>query len=552
MATTIRELLTVLGVDADTAKVAEFDRALGDAKGNMQSAVKVAALFTGAALAATAAVAGLVVSTMRAGDEIDKGSQKVATSAREYQVLSKMADLGGASVSELQAGLRNLNAEKDRATEAGRDYIEVAGGMRIGLRDAGGELLSQTGIWKAVADQVAATADEQERLTIASAAFGSRAGGALVAALAEGGGALDALEAKMLRNGQLMSDDLVKGSALLTDQLGDVRDIMGGLRNTIAEALMPVVNGLLGRFLAWYEANGALIRQRLERWAERLGRGMRWLGDQVAWVDEVVRKRLGGWERILMAVAAAIAVVVAALVAFAAAKAFLAIKAALAALLAGFSVIGAVGAAALALVTAAVLLVTAQMTALIFIVQDLLTWLRGGESVIGAFVEANYEAEGALGALSRGIVTTIDWLAALLDLAQAVGGWLAATFGPQLRAEVDQFIAALEVVWGWLGRIADALAPIIDGWGQVGAMVTGGVRGLAASIRGEDAREAAAAMGPAAAAARSGSQTNNSVVQEVRVEVGAGADSVDVQEAVRRGLEQANRNALGVLGGGEV
>lgn len=557
--TTIRELLTVLGVKTETKELAAFDKKVELAKKGMEGAAKMAAILTGAVVAGTVAIAGIVASTVAAGSAVADGAARTALSAREYQTLGFVAQQSGASVEQLETALKGLNKRTTDAAEAGKDYVDLVNGQTLSLKGANGETLTQAQLMAQLADKIAAATSGQERMALAAAALGERAGPELVAALSGGSKGLAAMEARAEALGLVMSEQLVDGADELGDRLDEVKGVVGGLRNAIAERLIPVANDLLKRLVDWYEINGKLIRSRLAWWAERIANGVRALAGRVVAADAVVQRVFGGWRPILIGIAGAVGLVSTSVGGLAGLKAWFAIKSALAAI---SLLVSAVAAAlgigfwpAVAVISAFAAVVALAAAGVVFFalqIEDLVVYLQGGNSAMGEFIERNREAQGALGGLARWLEANLIEIQALGELLTAVGQKFWEAFGPGITGMVHALSAALQTLFGWITSVADAFigAKLDERAAATGERVSF-IRGLTASITGDSGAVASAAVGPGAAAGGS-SRTSNSVQQSISVSVGSDANAGSIRETILSAMDEANRGALSAMSGAEV
>lgn len=589
MSTTIRELLVEFGVDADVGSVKEFDAsveaaiealehviqemaqfneeaeesadamedvadeaegaadstaglddAMGGATITLGTAAKAAAVFVAGIAAITAATVALINSTREAGDEIDKNSDSLAMNAREYQVTMFAATQAGAELEQVRGGMTQLNAKVQAATKAGQGYVELLDGTTMSIRGANGEILTQTELLAKVADAVQAAATEEERLTIATSMLGMETGARLIPMLENGSEGIAAMEERAEALGIIMSDELVKSSADLTDRLGEVTGVLAGMRNAIAEKLLPVVNDLLGRFLDWYEANGDLIRQQLEEWADGIADGIERIGESLSKMDgqEGVFDDL---VTVLDALVFGINLVLASINILSTAAAWGGLELA----------IDAIKIAWIALIVAAQLTMgwlilpieaaVALFVGLVMVIDDLITMFEGGESAIGSFIERNREADTIVGALARGLENMIRIGMALYELVSALGALAVQVFGEAFGPYVETAVNLLGMLADGADMAVNAITPLLDALNTslLGGALEG-IGGLTAMVQGvTDGAEGAGS-------------TSNAISNEISVTVSGDADGQSIAEQIREALDRSNRDAVAALAGAEV
>lgn len=151
-----------------------------------------------------------------AGDEIDKGSQKLRISAGDYQRLKYAADLSGTSMTALATAQKKL----------------AASGSELDLKQA--------------IEQVASISDENERAAAATELFGAKAGQEMLPLLNAGKDGIAAMYAEAEKYGMIMSDEAVKASAAFQDSLTQLKGTMTGLKNEMIGKLLPSLTNLTG------------------------------------------------------------------------------------------------------------------------------------------------------------------------------------------------------------------------------------------------------------------------------------------------------------------
>jgi len=554
VSTTIRELLVAFGVDADTAELSEFDSAISSASSNMASAAKAAAVLAAGVALVAGAVAGVINSARSAGDEIDKNSQALAMNAREYQSVVFAAQQGGAELEQLRGGMTQLNAKVQAATKAGDDYVTLLDGTTMAIRGANGETLTQYQLLGQIADAVRAATTEEDKLTIATSLLGMEGGARLIPMLENGAAGLDSMADRAQNLGFIMSDELVKASANLTDRMGEVRGVVSGLRNTIAEKLIPVVNEMLERFLDWYEANADLIKQKVEVWAMKVEAAIVAISDAISTIEEKI-DIIDTLVFALEAAAVAVGVLSVGLAAFAGAKAWAGISAGYTALITGVELVAAAVGLAFWEVVLIAAAVAAAIAAIVFIVDDLIAFFSGADSALGTFIERNKDANTLLGVLARNLQLVVDIGGAFVDLFQAiwslvglVAGQFADKFDPQIKQAIELMRAfgdvAMQVADIFMGILIPATDLFTSGPMR---LLLGGLQSATAGVQG-----ITDSAGLAPSASMAGGGGSSSISNEVNVSMNGGdANAQDVAAVIEQALARSNRDALASMAGAE-
>ncbi|MBQ5629892.1 MAG: phage tail tape measure protein [Ruminococcus sp.] len=212
---------------------------------------------TGVAVAITALGAAAVATgkklwdmaneTAKAGDEIDKQSQKLGVSAENYQKLSYAMERCGADVEDFRKGATNISKTLAEVQD-GADEAETAiGQLGVSLKNTDGTMRSTEDV---LLDTIAALADmddETERNAAANKIFG-KSYQELAPLLNSGADGIRDLMDEAEEYGMVMSDDAVKASAAFEDSLTKLKGTLGGIKNNLGAALLTPLTTLVDGF----------------------------------------------------------------------------------------------------------------------------------------------------------------------------------------------------------------------------------------------------------------------------------------------------------------
>ena len=457
-AVTIRELLTKLGVDADTAAVQQYDKALGTAKKTMLAAAAAATAFSGALLAST-------VATGRQGDEAAKAGARVGVTAEEMQELGFAAEQTGARLIDVETAFRRqARAAADAAKGTGR-AAETYADLEIKVKDASGRFKEPLDLFLETADVMRGLASETEKSAIANDLFG-RGGAKILPLINAGAEGINNLRQQAQDLGFVLDNEAAKAAEDFVDRQNEVRLALVGVRNQIGKRLMPELTRMLEGFRDFIVVNRDVIRQRIDKNMERITGAVEFLRRKFKEVDEIVRERLGGWGNIFQQIEKAAAfsglltaLTVVAQLAKAATLAFGAMSAA------GAPVVIAMLAVTLALVGAALAL------------DDLIVFARGGESAIGKFLDAFDPALADSFRVSLNELTSAglqlndtireafgsDVVELMMDFARG----LAFVASQAILTSVENLNFQLKTMVGWLKVADEALSVLTGGGGDI-------------------------------------------------------------------------------------
>lgn len=552
--TIIRELLVALGVDADTAGALDFDKALGKVKSTMELAAKAAVAVAGGISAVVGAAAAAVVSTSSYSQEVERNAKALGLTAQAYQELFYAAGKYGQNTGDFLDTMNQIAQYARMATTGSKEAVDAFGALGISVADLQGIGLDD--LLARVADGIAKIQDPTQRAGLSSTIFGEEGTRQLLPLLVQGSAGIDALRQTAEELGIVLDDSAVAKSAAFAGQLSALKTRAEALWRTIGVLLLPVFVDIADRVEAWIDDNDALLKQDIPALLRKVADYGR---DAVAKIDEL-RKSFdwSGAEAVLTRVAAAITTVG---VAIAAAKAA-SVGWELLTLLAG---IGTVGAVPLLLVASALAYVVALFTAWYLVIQDVYTYLSGGDSVLGDLI-AKYPQLG--GAISSGLglassalglfktVMTTVW-----DLLKGFVSWaggglielLAVTIPEALGIKVPNAAAAataaLEFVAGAFDRIAAAMDSATAEGQRFNALLEGaGGAPTASPSTSTTGGVAASANLAGAGGATSSSRTYRGGDANVTVN-GAGWTPDQVSGIAREVVAEQNRAAYAAYGG---
>ena len=481
--TIVRELLVKLGVDADDKNVKAFDEAVESAKGHLDNLTE-AATYAAAALAAL--VGGLVVAatdTSASAAAIQDQAAALGISTDAYQELTYAAEKAGGSSEDVVKTLSKLNVAGEQAAEgneAAADALAAVGITADELANA-----SPEEVLAMVADGLAGIEDPAARAAAATALLGDDLATKMLPVLGSGAEGLAAVAAEAEALGIIMDGDALDAAASFDDQLDQLTALLTSLEHEIGLAIIPVLSDLVSGFMEWIAANREAIATGIDDWVGTVGELLIAAADALELVNDAIGGA-EGWKTLAEVVASlgaagGLVYVVSEIIALAsslygAATAGLAIASGLGEVV---SVIGAlieagaplgvvleaVVGAGLTLESAVILPIVAGIgyliayfSAWILVLQDLYTYLTGGDSVFGRLIERFQEAGGGLGALGNVMAGFGAVAEAVLSRVGQLFDWLTSLIDPAIGLLLE-FAGVIE---GAVMVALDALAPVLD------------------------------------------------------------------------------------------
>jgi hypothetical protein len=488
------------------------------------------------------------------GDQLDKMSRRAGLSVAALQSLEHAATLSGASLESSVKALQKLQVNMFEAAKGTAMQVETFKDAEIEWENADGSLRSVDDVLGSVADALNGTVDPARRLGLATRLMG-KGGAQLLPMFEQGAAGLAELRAEYEKLGGGLSREAIQQAADYKDTLQRFSVAALSAKSNIAVFLLPALTSLVE-----FSTRVSTTFSRVLKDTHLLASGLIVLSAALAKLGiAAIISKFGGLRKAMVRLTA---------VAKLGAKAFL------------------------------------WMLILALILDDIITFLQGGDSALGAFIDNMFGAGTAaevvkqisewwddVGESVMAVVRTVIEIGAQIAATVIVIlGWLAALIGGNDEAaekmeraflrvtegigkaidDVFEFLGliALEAVeeviaiWDDLGEaaglVADSIADAFsDAWGSVVESANEAwskVKGVISDITfGLVSADAAA---PATAAPRrppgaGGSVQQNTFNQTAQVTVGGGAANPGaVARAARSGTLQAlGRDRRAILAG---
>jgi hypothetical protein len=364
---TLVELVARLGLKVDEGDFQKGTAAIGGLKAGL-AAVGISVG------AARAALEAMVVSTAAYGNAAQKSAQRIGVNVEAFQEIVEAADDVQVSAGSVEAGLRFLGRN---AYEASKGSQEAAGAFRtlgVSVRDSNGKLRGTDSLLMDLADKFTAMPDGPEKTALAMKVLG-RGGTEMIPLLNKGSVALAEMRKQARETGLVLDKEGVASAVAYTEALDGFEDALTGIKRTIGVAFRPQSTALLKQMGGWIAANRELIATRVRAFVEGFGAAMK----RVKQVLDPFIRALGwlvsqgwAWKAVLVAVS------VVALGQFGAAMG--AATAAIATMLAGVKAITAAQILGAAASVAAGLLWAVGIAIIALAIEDLFTFMEGGDS----------------------------------------------------------------------------------------------------------------------------------------------------------------------------
>lgn len=540
----VRELLVRLGVIADTAEAKRFDISLKNIALSMGGLTGIAATVKGA-------IAGVVTATALAGDRVAKTSQKIGVEVEALQELEYAAGLSGVATTDLAVALKFLNVNIDKAASGGKEQAKAFAAMGVSVKNADGSLRTADDVLTDLAGKFEKMPDGPKKTAEAVDLFG-RSGAAMIPMLNSGTEGIRQMREEAIALGVVMDKATTKASEAFNDELDRLHKSVTGVGNAVAERLLDPLTRVTEKVRRWVAENRELLAQRIERTFTVLGDAIDGVGTAFEvvwdWVTKVTDV-LGGMENTLKIVAAVFV-----------------------------SIIGVQAVAAVASLTTAMAgmsaaslgpaLIVAAVAGVLLILEDLYTYMQGGESQFGEFwgpfvTGANevYDAFERLGDISLTDIIEGQWgnfkafiVEGLDSLAETIQAW-GGNVAQAIRERVLSFIKPVTDV---IESIGAAFGAKLGGAATAAAeLVGGGASSANAAQMGEESASSANAAQMVAGVTNSttrniGGDTTITSAPTINVTVtggagngaGAAGQAADIARQVAGAVEKTNAVAM--------
>lgn len=362
------ELVALLAFDVDDKNLKAFNDKIGDG-------MKLVAGFSATVIGAGAALFAIAKTTADAGDNAAKMAQKYGLSAQAYQ---EMVYSARGDSEALDASLMSLSKAQNGVLEGNEDAIKTFQKLGISVKDANGKITPTDEILMKLSDRFKDMPDGPEKVALAMDTLG-KSGVELIPFLNQGSAAIANMRGEANELGFVLGEKAIQDSQAFQDVLDDTKNMLTGIRNSIGAGLIPIITKVAERVKDFIKVNRVLIASRLEKFfaivADYAEKGyfiLTQLIDAGIGLTEV----FGGLENVLKLAAAAMLI-------FASAKILFTIGSMI-------QLVQGLGTAFTLLNAKALLipiLIGAAVVALGLIIEDIVAFFQGKDSVTGVIVE---------------------------------------------------------------------------------------------------------------------------------------------------------------------
>jgi len=206
-----------------------------------------------------AGLTALAKQAIDAGDALDELQQRTGIAVEDLSKLQYAANIAGVSNEQLGKGLIILNEELAKAAAGNKDSIAKFERLGIAIRDvADGRVRGALPVLRDIADAIAELPAGAKQTNAAIDIFTMKVGKDMVLALNGGTAAIDEYGAELEQLGGVMSGSMAKAAGQLNENIDKLKKVGSAAGIVIGNELVPVLNTLLEKFLA-YKKSGATL-----------------------------------------------------------------------------------------------------------------------------------------------------------------------------------------------------------------------------------------------------------------------------------------------------
>lgn len=248
----VRELVTLLGFDADDKALKKYEERIVKVKKNLTRFTIVAGL-------AGAAITAIARQTAIAGDTLLKTSQRLGMSTKalqEWRFIAERSKISAESMDTVLEGFVLRMGEIARfGTGAALPALQL---LDVQLRDSTGALRDIDDVMTESLKKLAAWGNVAERNALATKLFGAE-GTALVLALANGEEGIESLRERFAELGGEMDAQTAQLGVDAMNAWTDFRTALNGVIFAMGKQLLPMLTRLINTVAEWLAKNHKLI-----------------------------------------------------------------------------------------------------------------------------------------------------------------------------------------------------------------------------------------------------------------------------------------------------
>jgi hypothetical protein len=247
----LRELFVRLGLSIDEQAFAKGELAAEVVKASLEKLVDIAK-------ETAEKFVEMIRETAEYGKETKEAAQATGLTTEALQQLRGAARAVGLDAGDLDVGIFKLSRTMAAAKKGSEEATAALKKVKF---QEGGKLRAADEVLGDIADQFAAMPDGAEKTARAMDIFG-RSGARLIPLLNKGRAGIDALRASAV----VLTDEQLEAGEELVKTQKQLANMTTKLWRGAIAPLLPAINDLLKRYLAWRKANAEIMRQNIQKY----------------------------------------------------------------------------------------------------------------------------------------------------------------------------------------------------------------------------------------------------------------------------------------------
>lgn len=251
----VKELIAALGFEVNDAGLRKFNSGINSAKSSLKSLAVVSTAIAGTLFAITK-------TTADAGEEAQKMANRLGMSTDAFQALQHAAYMADVSHEEFTLSMGILTRQIGQArlgSKQAQEAFSKLGGETQRLVQNGA---STDEVFLSAAQSLAAIEDPTKRAALAQELFG-KSSAKMLPFLTKSTEELNKYIEQAKEYGLILDQETIEASDQFNESLKEGISISRGLKNIIGGALVKSFNPLLRDLIEWYKANRVIIQQNL-------------------------------------------------------------------------------------------------------------------------------------------------------------------------------------------------------------------------------------------------------------------------------------------------
>jgi hypothetical protein len=222
-----------------------------------------------ASLAGTGGIGLFIKKSLDMADTVGKTADKLGLSTDALQEYRYAANLAGVQQNTLDMAMQRFTRRTAEAVQGKGELKGILEQYGIAVKDATGRTRNHEDVLNDLADVIAGTKNESERLRIAFKAFDSE-GASMVNMLKNGSVAMNKTRQDARDLGIVMDSQLIRNSEKAKDELTKLTQVLKVQFMSAAVGLAPEIARISEQTTEWWKANQELIRHDITGYIENI------------------------------------------------------------------------------------------------------------------------------------------------------------------------------------------------------------------------------------------------------------------------------------------